>query len=343
MKEEDKKIIIRIMNIVALIGNTISLVLINIINFLSNYIEELSEISNKFQNGKISILQQSIILSLCILFSIVNLILSRNIKKNEGKISFLMAISMMFGSFYNIIAGYVSLIAIYKNKKGEKIEENIKLENVKSFNKWIYLIMFIIVFIIFYTSIIVNQLPNINVFVMAIIIYLGRIIAVVIPFFKILKRDIKEFFKNKKKYIKEIIKTFSITMLVFLPASIVVSAITGSQSTNQNLIKEIPLWITAILAVGVAPISEEILFRGFLRRIFKKDWIFIATSGIIFGVIHCLYAEENWLMYLFILPYAVMGIGFAKLYAKTNNIIANIILHFIWNLIVIGAMCILSI
>lgn len=343
MKEEDKKIIIRIMNIIALVGNAASLVLINAINFLSNYIEDFSEILNKIQNGKVSVLQQSIVLGLCMLFSIINLILSRNIKKNEGKISFLMAISIMFGSLYNIIAGFVSLIVIYKNKKGEETQENIKLEDVKSFNKWIYLLMFIIVFITFYTSVIANLLPNINVLVKGIAFYFGRIIVVVIPFLNVLKRDFKEFFNNKKIYIKEIIKTFSITILLYMPVTIIVNLITGSEATNQSLIKEIPLWITAILAVGVAPISEEILFRGFLRRIFKKDWVFIVTSGIIFGIIHCLYAEENWLMYLFVLPYAVMGAGLAKLYAKTNNIIANIALHFIWNLIVIGAMCILGI
>ena len=101
--------------------------------------------------------------------------------------------------------------------------------------------------------------------------------------------------------------------------------------------------IQKILAVIVAPISEEILFRGFLRRIFKNNYVYIAISGIIFGIIHCMFAEENLLMYLFILPYAIMGIGFAKLYSKTNNIVSCIIAHGIWNLIVLVAMFISSI
>ena len=58
-----------------------------------------------------------------------------------------------------------------------------------------------------------------------------------------------------------------------------------------------------------------------LNTIFKNKKVFIAVSGIIFGVIHCMYAEENLLMYLYILPYSVMGAGFAKLYTKTNIII----------------------
>ena len=343
MQENDKKIIIRIMNIIALLGNIGTLFLINALNFLAKNVEEFSEISRNFENAKVSILQQSIILGLCIIFSIVNLILSKNMEKNQSKISLIMAISMMIGSLYNIIAGFVSIIIIYKKKKGEIEENKIKLEDVKSLNRWIYLILFIAIFIIFYTSIVVNLLSNVNNMILAIGIYLGRIIFVIIPFFNILKRDIKEFICNKKLYLYEIIKTFAITILFYIPVALIINLITGSEATNQNLIKEIPLWITAILAVIIAPISEEILFRGFIRKIFKNDWVYIAISGIIFGVIHCMYAEENWLMYLFVLPYAVMGVGFARLYAKTNNIIANIALHFIWNLFVLGTMVILSI
>ena len=188
----------------------------------------------------------------------------------------------------------------------------------------------------------VNVFQDLNVWVKSIIYYCGRIVVVIIPFFNILKRDIKEFFKNKQLYINKIIKTFSITLLFYLPISLVLNLVLGSNSTNQNLINEIPLWITAILAVVVAPISEEILFRGFLRRIFKNDNVFIALNGIIFGIVHCMYIEENWFMYLFVLPYAVMGAGFAKLYTKTNNIFANILLHFIWNSIAVLAMFILS-
>ena len=213
----------------------------------------------------------------------------------------------------------------------------------KVINKLIYLLCFIAIFITFYTSLIVSFFPDLNNWIKVLLYYGGRIIVVVIPFFKILKRDIKDFFDNKKVYINKIIKTFSITILFYIPVTLVLNLILGSNSTNQNLISEIPLWITAILGIIVAPISEEILFRGFLRKIFKNDYVFIVLSGIIFGIVHCMYIEENWLMYLFVLPYAVMGIGFAKLYTKTNNIFANIIIHFLWNLIGVLGMLILSI
>lgn len=116
MKENDKKIIIRIMNIIALVGNIGTLMLIGIISFLSQYIEEFSGILKNFENGKVSFTAQCLVLGFCIIFSIINLFLSKNLKKNESKISLLMTISM-FGSFYNILAGFVSIIVIYKRRK----------------------------------------------------------------------------------------------------------------------------------------------------------------------------------------------------------------------------------
>ena len=346
MQENTKKIMIRIMNTISLIGNIGTIFLISALTILAKYadkIPELSEFNNILSNSNVSILQQGIILGLCIIFSIINLILSKNIQKNESKIVFLMSISMMMGSIYNIIAGFVCIIMIYKRKKGEQREENAKLDNVKILKRLIYMGLAVVIFITFYTSIVINILPDFNVWLKVIIFYGGRIVIAALPFITVLKRDFKDFIKNRKDYIKEIIKSFAITLLWYVPFAIIVNLITGNESTNQNLIKEIPLWATAVLAIVIAPISEEILFRGFLRKVIKNDIVFIIISGIIFGIIHCMYAEENLLMYLYILPYAVMGAGFAKLYVKTNNIYTNIILHFIWNLMALVSMIVLSI
>ena len=130
MKENDKKIIIRIMNIIALVGNIGTLMLIGIISFLSQYIEEFSEILKNFENGKVSFTAQCLVLGFCIIFSIINLFLSKNLKKNESKISLLMTISM-FGSFYNILAGFVSIIVIYKRRKRRNNKWKYKIRRCK--------------------------------------------------------------------------------------------------------------------------------------------------------------------------------------------------------------------
>ena len=346
MQENTKKIMIRIMNTISLIGNIGTIFLIGSLTILAKYadkIPELSKLSETLNNSNVSILQQGIILGICIIFSITNLILSKNIQKNESKIVFLMSISMLMGGIYNIIAGFVCIIMIYKKKNGEDKEESKKIDNIKITARLIYALLFIVIFIVFYTSIVIALLPELNPWIQIIVFYGGRVVFAAIPFFTTLKRDFKDFINNRKDYLKEFVKIFAITLLFYVPVALIVNLITGNESTNQSLIKEIPLWLTAILAVIIAPISEEILFRGFLRKIFKNDLLFIIISGIIFGIIHCMYAEENLLMYLYILPYSVMGVGFAKLYTKTNNIYTNILIHFIWNAIAMLAMIVLSI
>ena len=84
MKENDKKIVIRIMNSIALVGNIFTIILIPVIYFLSNYIEEYSEIINKFESGDVSIVAKMIILVLCCILNIINLFLTKNMKKNEN-------------------------------------------------------------------------------------------------------------------------------------------------------------------------------------------------------------------------------------------------------------------
>ena len=346
MQNNSKKIIVLVLNIIALVGNIGTIMLLGAINLLTKFSEiipELAEITESLSNSNISFLQQFIILSICIIISIINLILCRKYEKNEYKIAFYMTITTMMGSIYNIIAGFVCLIAIFKRNKEEKKAENKPKEKVKLLVKFIYLVLFVAIFIVFYTEIVANNLLNLNVWLIIAIFYGGRVIIAILPFLITLKKDFKDFLENRKEYIKEIVKAFGITVLFYVPITIIVSLIIGEDSTNQSLIKEIPFWITAILAIIVAPISEEILFRGFLRKIFRNDIVFIVISGIIFGIIHCMYKEDNLLMYLYILPYTIMGAGFAKLYTKTNNIFSNILMHFVWNSMALISMAIVSI
>ena len=50
-------------------------------------------------------------------------------------------------------------------------------------------------------------------------------------------------------------------------------------SNNQESIMSLPLWNSIPLAVIYAPIVEESLFRGCIRRFIKDDKIFIIVSA----------------------------------------------------------------
>lgn len=87
----------------------------------------------------------------------------------------------------------------------------------------------------------------------------------------------------------------------------------------------------AISAVIVAPIVEEVIFRGYLYPVAKKfTGIGIATlfSGLLFGVIH-----YNFLG----LPIlAVMGVALAIIYEKTGSLWAPIACHACFNGVSVG-------
>ena len=86
--------------------------------------------------------------------------------------------------------------------------------------------------------------------------------------------------------------------------------------------------IMILQIVIIAPIAEELLFRGLIFKLLRKKYSFFAaaaTSSIIFALIHR--ASLN------ILPLFVISFVFAYLYEKTQNIATPMILHSIHNTI----------
>jgi uncharacterized protein len=85
-----------------------------------------------------------------------------------------------------------------------------------------------------------------------------------------------------------------------------------------------------ILIVAVAPLSEEIFFRGFmfggLRRRFPV-WLAAAVAGLIFGLLHYTGPDS-----IGVVPQlAVFGILLALLYERTGSLWPPIMLHVVNN------------
>jgi membrane protease YdiL (CAAX protease family) len=85
--------------------------------------------------------------------------------------------------------------------------------------------------------------------------------------------------------------------------------------------------IAVFLLVGViAPIAEEILFRGVvfsgLRDSWGEGWA-IVVSSVLFGVMH--------LQPLVIVPTAILGVLLAKVFSMTRSLWASIALHSAYN------------
>jgi len=91
------------------------------------------------------------------------------------------------------------------------------------------------------------------------------------------------------------------------------------------------LFLAVIMGVVLAPIGEEVYFRGFLYPALRQH--FGAAKGIIFTSLFfsCMHFDLYRLI-----PIAAGGIGLTYLYERSGNIWTNIIAHGVWNAIMIA-------
>lgn len=87
------------------------------------------------------------------------------------------------------------------------------------------------------------------------------------------------------------------------------------------------LWLV-IIGVVLAPLSEEMFYRGMIYPVFRRHlgptWA-IVIAGIIFGLAHL----DLWRA----LPLAVGGMGLCYIYEKTRSILVTTVAHGVWNLV----------
>ena len=125
--------------------------------------------------------------------------------------------------------------------------------------------------------------------------------------------------------------------LVVLMTGIIISLFSPQEPSPQpiaRLILEIEspgqLWLPLVLAVVLAPLGEEVFFRGFfypvLRRYLGVAWGIIGSS-LFFGLMH---------LDLFrFIPLVIGSMMLTWLYEKTNSLYTSIIAHGTWNAMMI--------
>lgn len=89
------------------------------------------------------------------------------------------------------------------------------------------------------------------------------------------------------------------------------------------------------LAVVIAPLIEETMFRGIVMNTWFKDnryYADVLLSAILFGVFH----TTADLTFATVTPYVVMGVVFALIYRKAGNLAVNIYTHMLYNAIVMS-------
>ena len=152
---------------------------------------------------------------------------------------------------------------------------------------------------------------------------------------KELKEELKDF---KFEYIYKNIIFYFIGIVLMALINTLLTKLTnqhlsGNEIQIREYINKYPIYMI-FSTVIFAPIIEELMFRKSLKNIFKFKYLFIILSGLIFGIAHITnFKDVNEL--LFSIPYIIMGIDFAYIYYRTNNIFTTITFHLCHNLILL--------
>lgn len=211
------------------------------------------------------------------------------------------------------------------------------------------IIKFILIFLLYllYSDIIIiiltklgvniKVLPNNLKIAIMFLINLSLMIMLFIFYSKSIKENLKDLKLNFKSYIKDNFKYYVIGLLIMIISNIIISFFVEGNSTNETLIREyiniMPIYMIFSSCI-YAPFTEEMVFRKSLRNCFNNKVLYILLSGLIFGSMHLLSAN-NLVELVFLIPYSSLGCVFAYMYYKTNNIFVPMTFHMVHNTIIV--------
>ena len=145
-----------------------------------------------------------------------------------------------------------------------------------------------------------------------------------------------------KKDWKFLLKYIPSSYFIYMMGQIMLAYFLGSsepvnQMAVESLFDYVPHWQMFIMIVIVAPIAEELLFRGILLfpgDHLKTTWLRVLISAVLFGLVH----NPTDLLSL----YTYVGMGFIFSYAskRTETVEAAMVFHFLNNLL--GFLAVLS-
>lgn len=152
---------------------------------------------------------------------------------------------------------------------------------------------------------------------------------------KKLKSEFEVFKSNYKNYFDKYFKYWILGIGLMAISNILISIITkDSVGNNEQLVREtikiLPVY-SIITACVCAPIAEELAYRKAIKNIFRKKWLSIIMSGLIFGLAHVIGTYDNIKDLLYVIPYGILGSVFMYIYYDSDNIYTTISLHFIHN------------
>ena len=179
-----------------------------------------------------------------------------------------------------------------------------------------------------------NSLPTVIKITYVVTYQIMMIAIMLLLYYNMFKKDIPDMKKNHKKYYKEVFKYYLIAFGIMLISIGIIILFKGSMATNEELIREsfkISPFYIYFSGIIFAPIVEEVVFRGCIRKIVPNKYLFIIISGLVFGFVHVFDYVKTASDFFYLIPYSSLGMAFAYAYYKTNNILTSMGLHFMHN------------
>jgi len=104
------------------------------------------------------------------------------------------------------------------------------------------------------------------------------------------------------------------------------------QIADPEMMRHVGWWLTILVVTIGAPITEEIVFRGFLQtglaRATRSHGLGILVSTVLFVLVHVGIADWQAM-----LPLAALSLGMGYAYARTGTIWVPIVVHALFNLL----------
>jgi len=146
--------------------------------------------------------------------------------------------------------------------------------------------------------------------------------------------------KNHISYFKKYFKYYIIALIVMMVSNAYIfmingGNIAGNESNVRDMFAVAPIY-TYISAVILAPILEELVFRLSLKNVLGNNWLFIISSGLIFGGLHIISSYTGPMDLLYLIPYGSFGVAFGYILVKTQNIFVSMGFHFMHNGIIMA-------
>lgn len=150
-----------------------------------------------------------------------------------------------------------------------------------------------------------------------------------------LKKDFKDYIKNLGTNMETSIKYWLVGFGIMALSNIFITyilrmSIAENEEQIRALVDIAPLFMIFDVVI-YAPLTEELIFRKSLKDIFSNKWIFVIVSGIVFGGLHVVSYINNPSDLIYLIPYGSLGVTFALLYHKTDNIFSTISMHALHN------------